>query len=184
MQSTILAVCITVALGKMSSANIGGLASTLPEPMPWWEWLWKFALCSITYLVLYIVAGLLILPFVREYYPDLEGLNIDPVFIFGLQLRRGLIYVACLVPLIRSLKASRRKIALAVAILVPMVHGVAGLLVPTEHMAAAAWRYAHMIEIGWSNFLFGLMIGYLFSRGIEAPSDRRVAAADMPHANG
>ena len=143
LQSVVLAVCIAVALGKMSSTNIGDVDPTLPESMPWWEWLWKFALCSITYLFLYITAGLLILPFVREYYPNLEGLNIDPVFIFGLQLRRGLIYVACVVPLIRSLQASRTKIALAVAILVPIVHGVAGLLVPTEHMAAAAWRYAH-----------------------------------------
>ena len=182
-QSVILAICITLAMGKMSLANSGDLEPSRPEPMPWWEWLWKFALCSITYLVLYIAAGLLILPFVREYYPDLEGLSIDPVFIFGLQLRRGLIYVACVVPLIRSLQASRRKIALAVAMLVPTVHGVAGLLVPTEHMAAAAWRYAHMIEIGWSNFLFGLMIGFLFSRGIKAPTDRRVATADMPRTN-
>ncbi len=181
MQSMILAVSITVALGKMGPANDGDVTATEPEPMPWWEWLWKFALCSVAYLILYIVAGLLILPFVREYYPELDALKIDPVFIFGLQLRRGAVYVACVVPLLRSLQASRRRIALSTAVLVPIVHGVAGLLVPSEHMAATAWRFAHMIEIGWSNFLFGLLIGYLFSRGIKASSDCRVAEAGVPH---
>ena len=167
-QSMTLAVCITVALERMGPANEYNLTPTGPEPMPWWEWLWKFALCSIAYLVLYIVAGLLILPFVREYYPDLDGQNIDPALIFGLQLRRGLVYVACVVPHLRTLQGSRIKIALLTAVLIPMVHGVAGLLVPDEHMSATAWRFAHMIEIGWSNFIFGLLIGYLFSRGITA----------------
>ncbi len=161
-QSIVLAVCIVVALGRLSPTDAS--AVTKPEPISWQGWLWRFLVCALVYLVLYIAAGLLILPFVREFYPDLDGQTLNPVFICGLQLRRGAVYVACVVPLVRSLQASRLKVALATAVLVPMVHGVAGLLVPSEHMEAAAWRFAHMIEIGWSNFLFGLLIGCLFAR--------------------
>lgn len=165
--SVIIAVCITVAVGKMRAESNVTIRASTPIPIPWWEWLWKVIVCSFAYLVLYIAAGLLIFPLVQEYYPELDPEDIDPLFLIGLQLRRGVVYVACVVPLIRSMQASRWRIALTVGVLLPIVHGVAGLIVPSEHMASAAWRYAHMVEIGWSNFVFGLLIGYLFSRGAQ-----------------
>ena len=174
-ESVALAICIAIALGKTSPTHERDVTAKAAEPMPWWEWLWKFVLCSFAYVTLYIVAGSLIFPFVKEYYPDLD---VNVAFLIGLQLRRGVVYAACLVPLVRSMQASRWKIALATAVLVPVVHGVADLLVPNVHMAATAWRLAHMIEVGWSNFAFGLLIGFLFSRGSQAAADRHVVASD------
>ena len=64
--------------------------------------------------------------------------------------------------------------------MVPLVNGVAALLVPNEQMPAAAWRIAHMIEIGWSDFAFGLLVGYLLSRGVQAAAASGVRAAGSP----
>jgi hypothetical protein len=169
-QSTVLAVCVVAVLGKLAPSIDSRANSGTVEPMSKWEWTWKFATCAIAYVFLYISAGLMILPLVREYYPELAEHPMDPVFMIGLQIRRGIVYVACLVPIIRSFRASRIRIALAIAVFVPLVHGVAGLLVPSEHMGPMAWRIAHMLEIGWSNFVFGLLIGWLFSRGTALKS--------------
>lgn len=165
--SVIVAVCIAAAVGKARSLTGSTIPVAETDPTSAWEWTWKLALCSVAYVFLYIVAGLLIFPFVKEYYPDLDPESIDPLFLIALQFRRGVFYAICVVPLIRSMRASRVRIALTMAVMVPVVHGVAGLLVPNEHMAAAAWRYAHMVEIGWSNFVLGLLIGFLFSRGVS-----------------
>lgn len=167
-ESLILAICVGAALGRLHTDPGYSVVTTTAAPMSWWEWTWKFALCAVAYVFLYIVAGLMILPFVREYYPELVDKPFDPVMLLGLQVRRGIVYAACLVPLIRTARASRTRVALTVAVYTPIVHGVAGLMVPNEHMGPLAWRMAHTVEIGWSNFAFGLLIGFLFSRGISA----------------
>lgn len=161
-ESVTFAVCIAVAVGKATAQADQGPAATFAMSMPVLGWAWRWGLCMVAYLCLYLAAGLSVFPFVKQYYPDLD---VNFAFLCGLQIRRGFIFVACLLPLVRSIRASRRRTALATAVLVPIVAGVADLLVPNAIMPATAWRVAHMIEVGSSNFVFGLLIGYLFHNG-------------------
>jgi hypothetical protein len=59
------------------------------------------------------------------------------------------------------MSVTRRQASLAMAVMVPLVHGVAALIPPNPFMPDFV-RHAHMIEIGWSNFVLGLLIGFLF----------------------
>jgi hypothetical protein len=47
------------------------------------------------------------------------------------------------------------------AVMIPLVHGVSALILPNPFRPAYG-RHAHMIEIGWSTFVLGLLIGFLF----------------------
>ena len=78
-----------------------------------------------------------------------------------LQIVRGALFVAFLIPLLRSMRVARWQAALATGVMIPLVHGVAALVVPNPFMPDYV-RHAHMIEIGWSNFVLGLLIGFLF----------------------
>jgi hypothetical protein len=77
--------------------------------------------------------------------------------------------------LLRSMSVTRWQAALAMAVMIPLVHGLAALIPPNPFMPAYV-RHAHMIEIGWSNFALGLLIGFLFWNPL--PSGRPVSSAD------
>ena len=67
------------------------------------------------------------------------------------------------------------RMSLGLAVMIPLVHGVAGLIPPNSFMPDYV-RHAHMLEIGWSNFALGLLIGFLFwnppqGGDVESPVD-------------
>ncbi|MFQ5738875.1 MAG: hypothetical protein ACE5JX_07650 [Acidobacteriota bacterium] len=124
-------------------------------------WTGRLALCSFLYLVLYLTAGLLILPYVKAFYDSQGTLNINPALVLPLQLIRGALYVGVVLPLLRSMSVSRWQSSLAIAFLFPIVHAVSGLLMPNPYLPAEV-RHWHMIEIGWSNFVYGGIVGFVF----------------------
>ena len=122
-------------------------------------WLGRVALCSVSYAFLYAFAGLLIIPYVLAFY---ETQQMPPAeWILPNGLLRGALYVAFALPLLRSLVGGRWRVALATAALFPILAGAASLLIPNPVMPD--WvRPFHAVEIAWSNFVFGLLVGYLF----------------------
>jgi hypothetical protein len=167
-----------VLAGVLSVFVVGlGLRSVERPPpvaasgqMPSHEWAWKLALCGGAYVALYMTAGMLILPFVRQYYADSQVMSEAPLWFLPYQLVRGALFVVFVAPLLRSLRASRWEIAVAVGFFFSVVHGLSSLIAPNPYMAEAGWRLAHTIEIGWSNLVYGLLVGFLFSRGLGAAS--------------
>jgi hypothetical protein len=135
------------------------------------SWVRRWTGVSLLYVVLYMTAGLLILPVIKTWYESQGTLDVNPAVLLPLQVVRGALYVAFVVPLLRSMQVSRWQASLSMAVLVPLVHGVAGLIAPNPFMPDFV-RHAHMVEIGWSNFVLGLVIGFLFwnprSTGEEA----------------
>ena len=77
---------------------------------------------SFLYVALYITAGLLILPIIRSWYESQGTLEQNPALLLPLQIFRGAMYVAFVLPLLRSMNASRGKAILAIAFFVPLVH--------------------------------------------------------------
>lgn len=125
------------------------------------SWVRRWLGVSVIYVVLYITAGLLILPLIKTWYEAQGTLEPNPAFFFPFQIARGALFVACVLPLLRSMNVTRRQASLSMAVMIPLVHGVAGLIPPNPFMPDYV-RHAHMLEIGWSNFVLGLLIGFLF----------------------
>jgi hypothetical protein len=122
-------------------------------------WIGRVAVCAVSYTVLYMVAGILILPYVRSFYETQEMIAVE--WLLPLQLVRGSFYVLFALPLIRSMRGSRWQVALATAVLFPVLGGAPSLLVPNPLMPDFIRPY-HIIEITWSNFAYGLLVGWLF----------------------
>jgi len=148
--------CIAVALSPRPDerttaaisdlAYIRGLAS-------------RVALCSIVYAALYFLAGVTILPFVREFY----GALVPPILeIVAWQLLRGAIYASASLLLIRHMKGTSVEIATTLAVAFPILGGVAPLLLPNAAMPEHI-RLVHAFEIGISYCLFGYFLGYVFA---------------------
>ena len=147
------------ALGKVgrpaASATVRSGAG-----LSWPSTVWRLGLCALSYLVLFIAAGLLIWPLVAEFYQQQP--MIDPLLMFALELLRGVGLAAILLPLCRSLRYGRRGTALTCGLLLSLLGGAAVLIDPNPFMPG--WvRLAHTLEIGWSNFVFGMIVGLLFA---------------------
>jgi hypothetical protein len=139
-----------------------------PNPPTTASWVRRWIGVSLAYLALYIAAGLLILPIIRPWYEAQGTLDANPALVFPLQLARGALFVAFVLPLLRSMSVTRRQAAVAMAVMIPLVHGIAALVPPNPFMPDYV-RHAHMIEIGWSNFVLGLLIGFLFWNPSPSP---------------
>ena len=125
------------------------------------------ALCSIAYVVLYFVAGLAVLPYVRDFYATKGPLPSGPLVVL-IQLGRGLAFAGVVVVITRFFRASRGGKALAAGIVLSVVGAVAPLVVPNVYMPGYI-RFPHLVEAGVSNLLFGLIAGGLLTRRSAKP---------------
>jgi hypothetical protein len=128
-------------------------------------YVWRFILCDVSYVILYCIAGAIILPYVQDFYSDLAQ---TPALgkILIMQLLRGLIYVIVVLPVIRMINAKRLEIALLVGLQLSVLGGIAPLLPPNPYMPPEI-RLVHGIEIGISNFIYGAIIGFLFKSKVK-----------------
>ncbi|NIP16885.1 MAG: hypothetical protein GWM87_01020 [Xanthomonadales bacterium] len=122
-------------------------------------WIRRFAGASLAYVFLYFAAGLMIIGQVQEFY-DTQNMEVGAWFL-PLQLCRGALYVASALYLLRNMRCTRWQASLATGFMFPILAGVAGLLSPNPIMPEAI-RYWHILEIGWSNLVYGMLVGYLF----------------------
>jgi hypothetical protein len=126
------------------------------------KWGLRILLVAICYMLLYFTAGLLIIPYVKEFY-ETQHIPAGAWFI-PFQVLRGLGYVLFTLYLVRSIVCSRWRCSLSMGLLFPVIAGVAGLLSPNGIMPDHV-RYWHMLEIGWSNLVFGMVVGWVFWNG-------------------
>lgn|GEM_PF-1137122 len=151
-----LAVTLYPKLHKVTAA-----AESWRNPPSTASWVRRWIGVSFAYLALYFTAGIMILPLIRSWYEEQGTLDTNPAVVFPLQIVRGALFVAFVLPLLRSMTVTRCQASLAMAVMIPLVHGVAVLIPPSPFMPNFV-RHAHMLEIGWSNFVLGLLIGFLF----------------------
>lgn len=165
-------VLAVVILGK---GRIGSVDAA-PSPglgMPVREWAWKLAVIAVLYVILYFTFGYFIAwrdPAVRAYYGGTdEGsffanfrtvLRATP-WLVPFQVLRGLLWVGFALPVVHMLKGHRLGTALAIALLFSVVMN-SQLLLPNPFMPAPV-RMTHMIETASSNFIFGLIVGWLLT---------------------
>jgi hypothetical protein len=118
----------------------------------------KLLIVVAAYEVLYWTAGTLVYPYIAHFYATK---TIPPVYeVASLQVVRSLIFFAAGYPLMKS---GLRSAPLVMALVYGVVGGIAPLLPDNPYMPADI-RFYHGIETSVSNFLFGLIVGYLFIR--------------------
>jgi hypothetical protein len=129
---------------------------------------WKFVLSDLTYALLYLVAGAIIFPYVKDFYATQQLPSLSTILKLQLLVRGPIFVVVCLV-LVRMLGLPRPSGAFAVGAIFAVLNGVAPLLIPNPVFPDTV-RWVHMCEVTSSNFLFGTIVGWLWGRPGLAPS--------------
>lgn len=138
------------------------------------SWMGRFAACSVTYLVLYFTAGMIIFPYVQPFY-DQRALP-SPSTIILLQLfLRGPIFAAIGLLIVRMAPATRLDHALMVAVAMSILGGAAPLIMPNPFFPDAV-RWVHFLEVVTSHIVFGAVVGWLLG-GTRARQQQPAARA-------
>jgi hypothetical protein len=127
---------------------------------------WRLALIVVAFVFLYMFFGYYVAwqsPAVRQYYGGPEQSSFYAAlkanwmyhpWIYPLQVFRALLYVACLYPLIRMLRAARWETSLAMAFF--LSSWTTALLLPNL-------AHAHFWETLGFSLVFGALAGWLLS---------------------
>ena len=126
------------------------------------EKLWKFLVSDFSYLALYYIAGTIIFPFVKDFYAT-QTLPPPGRLVVMQLVVRGPIFVGICLLLLRLVRLPRWSGALAIGAIFAVLNGVTALLIPNPYLPDAV-RWAHFYETTSSNFLFGLIVGWLWGQ--------------------
>lgn len=139
--------------------------------MPTGEWAWRLAALALAYLALYFSFGYFIVwqsPAVLRYYAGVDegsffahmnAVLTDTPWLIPFQILRAMLWVAIAMPVIRMMKGPWQEAALSLGLLFAVVMS-AWLLLPNPYMPEPV-RMAHLMEVAPSNFIFGLLVGWL-----------------------
>lgn len=141
-----------------------------PTALTWKEML----LLSVAYVIIYFVFGYLVawrFEAVRMFYSgsavdagfigQMKHTLQEKPFIFLFQLLRGLLWIVMGLPLLLYLKGGKNEKVIAFVILYSVT--AIQLIVDNPFMPHQV-RIAHLLEVGSSNALFGLLIGWVATR--------------------
>lgn len=121
---------------------------------------WQRLLAVIVgYEILYFGAGTIVWPFVQHFYAD-KPLP-AATLIAALQVPRSLVFV---LSALLWLRTGPRHASLVLGVAFALIGGIAPMFPDNPYMPADI-RLAHGVETGTSNFLFGLLTGWLLRPG-------------------
>lgn len=184
-RATVVGVGLTIVVSLLMTTAMSTAASGRvepSEPTPWGRLLLRVPLVACVYVVLYFIAGMIILPYVREYYQTSGVLTTPPLGrIALLQLLRGSIYALSLLPLFAALRGFRMKAGVLAGIALAVFGGVAPLLLPVDDVLPWAIRRVHMVEILCSNFALGMFAGWLLAKQSRTSPQLSPAVATSAH---
>jgi hypothetical protein len=123
---------------------------------------WKFAVSDFAYIFLYFAAGLIIFPYVKDFYATQHVPAMKTILELQL-LVRGPVFILLCLALVRMLGLPRLAGALAVGAVFTILSGVAPLLMPNPYFPDAV-RWVHFCEVTSSNFVFGAIMGWLWGQ--------------------
>jgi hypothetical protein len=133
-------------------------------------WGWRIILGTFIYFVFYAVAGSILV----AVYPELLNFYKDKIppfhLIFMTQLVRGLIFAGIAVLILKTTRLSLLKQSVLTGLIFSVFGGIAPLIPPSEFMPAYV-RFGHGFEVGLSNFLYGMLLGFLLGQKPENKED-------------
>lgn len=129
---------------------------------PVFGWVWRIALTTILYIVVYLIAGIILeasLPALGEFYKG----KLPPVeLVLYTQILRGLIFSFTGILFVKTCSLEKYNGAAVLGLIFSVVGGIAPLIPPNEFMPLAI-RVGHGFEVGISNFVYGFLIGVILS---------------------
>ena len=160
--AAILAPKIVVIHGKYFRTE-EGIEETPKIVMNTKQWIIKLGLVAIIYAFIYILFGALVFKPLAgaafdEFYAGLQM----PTWIIPFQLIRGILFAFLAFLVICMLKGSYWETGWVVSLLYSVL--LASLLIPPNEFMPVTIRFAHMVELFTSMFLFGWIVTKLFYR--------------------
>jgi len=131
----------------------------------------RLAIAPPLYVVCYLGAGMLVWPFIAEYYQARPMPSLGPVV--ALQVVRGLAFGAIVLLIAQRCDGGRLERALVAGLTLAVLGGAAPLVMPNPLMPAAI-RLAHLFEVVPSMFAFAALLAWTLT-----PRRRPILAADM-----
>ncbi len=126
------------------------------------SWLSRFIVGSVAYFPVYFLFGGLVSPFVLPYYASSSLGLVLPDFpvITAVELLRGLLFSAALLPIILSLQLSRRNTFFLISLLLYVV----GAFIPFVAGTTLPWtlKFVHSLEIFADSLVYGGILTILF----------------------
>lgn len=175
---------VALQAAAVAAALDAWVSPGLVEPSCWparrgvGSWLARVLAGDLAYVVTYLTAGMIAWAFVKPFYE--QRVMPEMGTILCLQLLRGLVFVGLLAGLAHELRV-RRSIAMLLGGLALSVFAASDLLVPNPFMPDFV-RWAHLVEVGTSNFLFGAFVTWLLTTKERAVRSGATAAPLQPAA--
>lgn len=130
------------------------------------SWIWRVSLGTFLYLIFYFSAGMML----QMSYPELMDFYKDKIPPFHLmiltQFPRGFLFALTTVLILYTSKLSILKKALLVGLIFSILGAIAPLI-PSNDFMPRNIRFVHGIEVGISNFLYGIVLTYLLRQKNE-----------------
>ena len=130
---------------------------------PWHAWVWRFVVSSLSFIIFYFIFGAVNYALVTKPYYEthIGGLTVPaPQVVLMAELMRAPLIVLSVLPLLVTIRTTRRRLAVICGIILFVVGGVVPLLqqvntLPLFLLVASAW------EIFFQNFPTGAVVAVL-----------------------
>lgn len=139
------------------------------------QWAWRLPLAALLFMPVYYFFGLLVLPFVGNYYDQgAFGLTVPPLgILLGVLALRSLLFLLASLPIVVAWQGKRLDLILSLGI----AHFV---LVGLLYMLAATWmspwlRTAHSLEILADSLVYVALLAWLLQSPRRQPQPQPLA---------
>lgn len=152
-----------LAIGLLLSNQLPVIGKPIRKSYSTFGYIWRILTGNVLYFVFYAVAGMIL----QASYPGLMDFYADkiPPLIFIVQTNlffRGFVFVAIAILIAQTTHLNKWKTGILIGAFFSILGGIAPLLSPNELMPIDI-RLAHGFEVGISNFLYGMVLGLLFT---------------------
>jgi hypothetical protein len=120
---------------------------------------WRFAFCCAAYVFLYFLAGMIIFPYVRDFYATQHLPSFGQIVLLQFFVRGPVFVLVCLL-LMRMFRLQGVSGALAVGLAFTLLSSVT-LIVPNPVFPDSV-RWVHFCEVTSSNFVFGCVVAWVW----------------------
>ena len=151
----IFSLVLVALMGRLHDEGVQQESARLHMPVG--EWLWKVGLCIVLGPAVDLVGR-------AAFWPYSEALALPPMsHTVSLLIGRSLLLIAFMLPIIKMMRGGRLETATTVALLLAVLAGIAPLAMARLYLPEL-FPLGHLMGISVANFLYGLMVGFLFSR--------------------
>lgn len=154
-----------LAVGLLFNNRKPVIEKPIRKPHSIISYLWRILSGNVLYFLFYVIAGMMLqasYPGLMDFYED----KIPPILLI-VQTNlffRGFVFVSIAILISQTTHLNKWKTGVLIGAFFSILGGIAPLLSPNELMPVGI-RLAHGFEVGISNFLYGLVLGLLFTPG-------------------